>query len=79
MSVEETAPHSHVITTVTNDGNPNNVVTQSGGSDSGALPQNEKMWVKSNGKTLQSRVTGGDKPHNNISPSISGYMWTRTA
>lgn len=22
---------------------------------------------------------GKDKPHNNISPSMSGYMWSRTA
>ena len=27
----------------------------------------------------QFNTIGKDKPHNNISPSMSGYMWIRTA
>lgn len=73
-------PHSHVITMVTADGNPNPCVwVNGGGSDHGALPQGEQKWVNNGGTLLQSRPTGGGKAHNNLSPSLAAHMWQRTA
>lgn len=66
LKVEELAPHSHNIGVARGD----NPAAPSGGT-------NGFLWHERPGKDSVS--SGGGKPHNNIQPYSTVYMWVRTA
>lgn len=79
MPVGELATHTHVETTVTTDKNPNPIVRldKTGGNISGAVLTNLANWSNESTWYLESMETGGNKYHNNISPSTGAYAWKR--
>ena len=81
MTVGESAAHDHVLTTITEDKNPNSIVRLdvTGGNISGAVLSNLAGWSNTSKEYLTSRATGGNAYHNNVSPGIAAYIWMRTA
>ena len=79
MTVGELAVHAHVENTITTDKNPNPIVRldNTGGNISGAVLMNLARWSNTSKWYLESRETGGNKYHNNISPSTGAYAWKR--
>lgn len=81
MTVGESAAHDHVLTTITEDKNPNPIVRidVTGGNISGAVLSNLAGWSTTSKEYLTSKATGGNKRHNNVSPCIAAYVWKRKA
>lgn len=66
MAVEELAAHTHQMN--------RNSATSATGSWPCVDHEGPDKWQ---GGNIQ--ATGGDRPHNNIQPSIAAYGWRRTA
>ncbi len=80
VSTDELAPHMHQERMTTSDGNPNPIVNlgTSGNLSGATVPQRFGYSNKAT-ETVNTVSAGGNKPHNNLPPSIACYGWHRTA
>lgn len=77
---DQNAPHAHIETKVGADGNAIYIVLSNvSGSDEGdVFGVAQTAWHKSK-KALTTGQSGGSKPHNNMPPYQTVYVWQRIA
>lgn len=73
MTVEELASHSHTFTL----DSPKTGANTTKGNwfvDAGTLGESDPEYID-----RTTNATGGNKPHSNLQPSYSTYMWKRVS
>ena len=80
MTTDELSAHTHQERMTTSDGNTNPLVNlETSGTLSGATVPQRFGYSNKATDTVTTVSAGGNKPHNNLPPSIASYGWRRTA
>lgn len=80
LTTDEMPPHEHQERMTTTDGNSNPLVNlETSGNLSGATVPQRFGYSNHATDTVNTVSAGGNKPHNNIPPSIACYGWRRNA
>lgn len=80
ITVEELASHMHQERMTTSDGNPNPIVNlETSGNLSGATVPQRFGYTNKATDTVNTVRVGGDKPHNNMQPYQTVYIFKRSS
>lgn len=80
LSIEELAPHMHQERMITSDGNPNPIVNlETSGNLSGATVPRRFGYTNKATDTVNTVSVGGNKPHNNMQPYQTVYIFKRSS
>lgn len=80
LTIDEMPSHDHVEQMITDDGNPNPLVSPTTGGDQRGGKQTAKTaWTTVSERTVYTKKTGGGQPHNNMPPYLAVYMFRRVA
>ncbi len=79
LTVEEMPEHRHIGLSWLGDDNSQSITLNGGSSGKGYNLQYYGGYVEGQETNMQTRVTGGNKSHNNMPPYLAVYVWRRVA